>query len=108
MTELLFIVTEEADGGYAAQAVGESIFTQASSDGELERNVREAVRTHFDRPEQMPQVLHLHFVRDRTIPLSTISTAAEVADGSPLRGSVLSYDDPFAPACPPEDWEANR
>ena len=23
-----------------------------------------------------------------------------------LEGSVLKYDDPFGPACPPEDWEA--
>ena len=26
----------------------------------------------------------------------------------PLRGSVLKYDDPFAPAAPEEDWEALR
>ena len=24
-----------------------------------------------------------------------------------LENSVLQYDDPFGPACPPEDWEAN-
>lgn len=24
-----------------------------------------------------------------------------------LEGSVIRYDDPFGPACPPEDWEAN-
>ena len=24
----------------------------------------------------------------------------------PLRGSVIKYDDPFGPACPPEEWEA--
>lgn len=23
----------------------------------------------------------------------------------PMRGSVIRYDDPFEPACPPEDWE---
>ena len=23
-----------------------------------------------------------------------------------LQGSVLGYEDPFGPACPPEDWEA--
>jgi hypothetical protein len=27
---------------------------------------------------------------------------------NPLRGSVLRDDDPFGPAVPPEDWEANR
>jgi hypothetical protein len=25
-----------------------------------------------------------------------------------LHGSVLRYDDPFEPAVPPEDWEANQ
>lgn len=29
-------------------------------------------------------------------------------DVSPLKGTVLKYDDPFEPACPPEDWEALR
>lgn len=24
----------------------------------------------------------------------------------PLKGSVIRYDDPFEPACPPEEWEA--
>ena len=27
---------------------------------------------------------------------------------NPLKGSVLRYDDPFGPACPPEDWEVLR
>lgn len=27
---------------------------------------------------------------------------------NPLRGSVLRDDDPFGPAVPPEEWEANR
>lgn len=26
----------------------------------------------------------------------------------PLAGSVLEYDDPFGPAVPPDEWEANR
>lgn len=25
-----------------------------------------------------------------------------------LKGSVLRYDDPFEPACPPEDWEESE
>ena len=69
MTELLFIVTESPGGGYSARAVGQPVFTQADTDGELERNVREAVLVHFADPEQRPRVLHLRFVRDRTIPL---------------------------------------
>lgn len=108
MTELLFIVTEDRDGHYDARAVGESIYTRAETDVELERNLREAVRVHFDSAEQLPRVLHLHFVRDKTIPLSTVEQRSTSAELIPLRGSVLSYDDPFAPACPPEDWDANR
>ena len=27
---------------------------------------------------------------------------------NPLKGSILRYDDPFWPACPPEDWEVLR
>jgi hypothetical protein len=27
---------------------------------------------------------------------------------SPLAGSVIQYTDPFEPAVPPEEWEANR
>lgn len=26
----------------------------------------------------------------------------------PLEGSVIKYDDPLEPACPPEEWEAIR
>ena len=26
----------------------------------------------------------------------------------PLRGTVIQYDDPFGPACPPEDWDMLR
>ena len=26
----------------------------------------------------------------------------------PLRGTLLKYEDPFEPAVPPEDWEANQ
>jgi hypothetical protein len=27
---------------------------------------------------------------------------------NPMRGAILRYDDPFGPACPPEDWDAIR
>lgn len=27
---------------------------------------------------------------------------------NPLAGSILFYDDPFGPAVPPEEWEANQ
>jgi len=66
MNELVFEVTQEADGGFVAEALGESIFTQADTWGELRENVREAVAAfYFDRPA--PAVLRLHLVRDEVL-----------------------------------------
>lgn len=66
MNELVFDVTQEADGGFVAEALGESIFTQADTWEELRTNVREAVAAHFfDR--QAPSRLRLHLVRDEVL-----------------------------------------
>ncbi|HWA90508.1 MAG TPA: hypothetical protein VG889_10760 [Rhizomicrobium sp.] len=51
MSELVFEVTQEADGGYVAEALGESIFTQGDSWDALRANVGDAVRAfYFDTP----------------------------------------------------------
>jgi predicted RNase H-like HicB family nuclease len=47
MSELVFEVTQEQDGGYVAQCLTEDIFTQADTWEELRRNAAEAVRAHF-------------------------------------------------------------
>jgi hypothetical protein len=66
MNELVFEVTQEADGGFVAEALGESIFTQADSWEELRVNVREAVAAfYFDRPK--PARIRLHLVRDEVL-----------------------------------------
>jgi predicted RNase H-like HicB family nuclease len=66
MSELVFEVTQEADGGYVAEALGESIVTQADSWDELRTNVREAVDAfYFDR--LAPTRLRLHLVRDEIL-----------------------------------------
>ena len=66
MNELVFEVTQEADGGYVAEALGESIFTQADSWDELRDNVREAVAAYFfDRAA--PERVRLHLVRDEVL-----------------------------------------
>ena len=66
MNELVFSITQEADGGFVAEALGESIITQADTWEELRTNVREAVAAfYFDRPA--PKVLRLHLVRDETL-----------------------------------------
>ena len=66
-TEVIFSVQESAEGGYEARALGHSIFTQADTMDELRRNVREAVRCHFDEGE-VPSVIRLHTVKDEVIP----------------------------------------
>ena len=66
MNELVFEVTQEGDGGFVAEALGESIFTQADSWDELRSNVREAVKAfYFDQPA--PARLRLRLVRDEVI-----------------------------------------
>jgi len=40
MNELVFTITQEADGGCVAEALGESIVTQADTWEELRANVR--------------------------------------------------------------------
>ena len=66
MNELVFQITQEADGGFVAEALGESIITQAETWEELRANVREAVTAfYFDRPP--PSRLRLHLVRDEVL-----------------------------------------
>jgi len=66
MNELVFTITQEADGGFVAEALGESIITQADTWEELRANVREAVTAfYFDRPA--PKVVRLHLVRDEVL-----------------------------------------
>ena len=66
MNELVFIVTQEADGGFVAEALGESIITQSDTWEELRANVREAVTAfYFDQPA--PTSLRLHLVRDEVL-----------------------------------------
>jgi len=66
MNELVFEVTQESDGGFVAEALGESIFTEGDTWEQLRANVREAVKAfYFDRPA--PTQLRLHLVRDEVL-----------------------------------------
>jgi hypothetical protein len=66
MSELLFEVTEDPDGGFVAEALGEGIVTEADSWNELRENVREAVAAYFfDRPP--PGRVRLRLVRDEVL-----------------------------------------
>lgn len=66
MNELVFDVTQEADGGFVAECLTEAIFTQADSWEELRSNVREAVAAFFADQAQ-PSSIRLHLVRDEVL-----------------------------------------
>ena len=66
--ELLFEVTQEADGGYCAECLTENIFTQGDTWDDMRANVKEAVAAfYFDRPG--PDTVRLHLVRDEMLAL---------------------------------------
>ena len=60
MNEIVFDVTQEADGGFVAECLTEAIFTQADSWEELRRNLREAVRAFYFGQPQAPATIRLH------------------------------------------------
>lgn len=66
MTELIFDVEDDPEGGYAARALGEAIFTQAGNLEGLHKNVREAVVCHFEDGKG-PSMLRLHFVKEEVL-----------------------------------------
>ena len=64
--EIVFSVTQEADGGYVAECLSHDIVTQADDWESLRTNVFEVVRAYFfDQP--MPSSIRLHFVRDEVL-----------------------------------------
>ncbi len=66
MSELVFEVVQEGDGGYTAECLTENIFTEGDTWDELRKNVVEATAAFFfDR--QRPERIRLHLVRDETL-----------------------------------------
>jgi hypothetical protein len=51
LSDLIFLVEDAPEGGYTARALGASIFTEADTLDELQDQVRDAVRCHFDEDE---------------------------------------------------------
>jgi predicted RNase H-like HicB family nuclease len=66
-TEIVFIVEEDPEGGFTAQAIGQSIFTQGDTAEQLRQNVRDAVRCHFVDESTRPKIIRLHHVRDELL-----------------------------------------
>jgi predicted RNase H-like HicB family nuclease len=61
--EIVFTVTQEADGGFVAECLSHDIFTQGDSWEALRANAQEAASAFFfDGPK--PDSIRLHLVRD--------------------------------------------
>jgi len=66
MVELVFEVTQEADGGYCAECLTENIFTEGDTWEELRKNVVEVTSAFFfDEPQ--PRRVRLHLIRDEIL-----------------------------------------
>ena len=64
--DLVFEVIQEADGGFVAECLTESIVTQADTWEELRANVKDDVEGYyFDGPK--PRSIRLHLVRDEVL-----------------------------------------
>jgi len=65
MSELVFEVVQEEDGGFCAECLSDTIVTEGETWEELRRNVQEVVRAfYFDQPEKLPAIVRIHLVRD--------------------------------------------
>jgi hypothetical protein len=67
VTEIVFLVEDDPEGGYTARALGESIFAEGDDLDELRAALRDAVRCHFEDKAERPKAIRLHMVRDEVI-----------------------------------------
>jgi len=66
--ELVFEVIQEADGGFCAQCLTDTIVTEGDTWEELRENVLEVVRAfYFDQPDKLPSRIRLHLLRDEVV-----------------------------------------
>lgn len=52
MEEIIFVIKESPEGGFEAEALNHSIFTEADDWDLLKLNIREAVGCHFEVNEK--------------------------------------------------------
>ena len=65
MTEIVFLVQSEPEGGYSAQALGASVLTQAEDMPTLREVVRDASRC--PDASARPKIIRVHFVSDEVV-----------------------------------------
>ena len=66
MNEIIFSVTTAPEGGFLAQALGQSIYTEAEDWIGLRAAVRDAVLCHFDEGKA-PAMIRLHRVEEEVL-----------------------------------------
>ena len=64
--EIVFSITQEADGGFVGECLSHDIFTQGDTWDELRANVKEAVAGYFF-DQTKPSAIRLHLVRDEVL-----------------------------------------
>jgi predicted RNase H-like HicB family nuclease len=64
MKEIIFILEEDPEGGFTARSLGFSIFTQGNTIDEIKKNIKDAVRCHFETEAEIPKVIRLHQVKE--------------------------------------------
>jgi predicted RNase H-like HicB family nuclease len=95
-TKLEAVIHDAEEGGYWAEVPAlPGCYTQAETLAELRRNVRIAVDLYLD---ESPVSGGDRRAATRPAPESL----------EQLRGSVLAYSDPFAPAVPPDEGDDAR
>jgi hypothetical protein len=66
MSGLMFEVTEDIDGGYTAECLTESIFTEGDTWEELKANIKQAVEAFYFDGEK-PSVVRMRLVKDEVL-----------------------------------------
>ena len=64
--EIIFMVEEDPEGGYTAKAFEQSIFTEADTLEKLKKNIKDALKCHYDKDEDIPSIIRLHIVKEET------------------------------------------
>ncbi|MBF0557438.1 MAG: 2-oxoisovalerate dehydrogenase [Nitrospirae bacterium] len=64
MSEIIFVVEKDLEGGFNARALGYSIFTQGEGMAELKNNIKDALKCHFEMEKDVPKIIRLHMVTE--------------------------------------------
>jgi predicted RNase H-like HicB family nuclease len=56
MNEIIFLIEDDPEGGYNAQALGYSIFTEGETVEEIKENIADALSCYFNKLEDIPKI----------------------------------------------------